>query len=126
MTEFIAKDLHPISVVDDTGFLNLMKVTEPRCVVPRRATVTKLLNQRYTETKTCVQSFLSQSYVSLTTDMWTSRAGNGYISLTTLSVLPTFEGMNKNLMTRHLLGEHDHTHIAEALQSAAEEWGIDL
>ena len=62
----------------------------------------------------------------LTTDMWTSHAGNEYISLTTLSVLPTFEMMNKNLMTRHIPGEHDHTHIAEALQSAAEEWGIVL
>ena len=58
--------------------------------------------------------------------MWTSRAGNGYISLTSHSVLPTFEMMNKNLMTRHLPGEHDHTHIAEVLQSAAEEWGLDL
>ena len=29
-------------------------------------------------------------------------------------------------MTRHLPGEHDHSHFAEAPQSAAEEWGIDL
>ena len=37
LTEFIAKDLRPISVVDDTGFLNLMKVAEPRYVIPCRA-----------------------------------------------------------------------------------------
>jgi len=34
--------------------------------------------------------------------------------------------MNNNLITKHLPGEHDHTHIAEALQSAVDEWGIDL
>ena len=104
-----------------------MKVAEPRYLIPCRATVTELINQRYTETKTSVQSVLCQQhYVSLTTDMWTSRAGNGYISLTTHSVYLPLKWWNKNLMTRHLPGEHDHTHIAEALQSAAEEWGIDL
>ena len=64
--------------------------------------------------------FCVNNIMCLTTDMWTSRAGNGYISLTTHSVLPTFE------MTNLIPGEHDHTHIAEALQSATEEWGIDL
>jgi len=58
--------------------------------------------------------------------MWTSSAGNEYLSFTSRSALPAFEMRSKNLTTRHLPGEQDHTHIAEALQSATEEWGIDL
>jgi len=34
IAEFIARDLRPISVVDGTGFLNLMQIAEPRYVVP--------------------------------------------------------------------------------------------
>ena len=32
--EFIVRDLRPISVIDEIGFLNLMNVAEPRYTVP--------------------------------------------------------------------------------------------
>ena len=73
-----------------------------------------------------MNAVVKQSDVSLTTDMWTSRTGDGYISLTCHCILPDFEIFQKNLLTRHLLGTHDHGHITAALQSGAEEWGIDL
>ena len=99
-----------------------MKMAEPRSAVACRTTVTKLINQLHKNQ--CSKCFVSITVCVYNPHMCTSHAGNGY-SLTTHSVLPTFEMMNKNLMTRHLPAEHDHTHIAKTLQSATVEWGID-
>jgi len=52
-----------------------------------------------------------QSYLSLTTDMWTSCSGHGYISLTTHYITADFEMKHSNLTTCHLPGTHDHTNI---------------
>ena len=67
-----------------------------------------------------------QQHVTLMSDMWTSHAGNGYISLTCHCVTSEFEMYHKNLLTQHLPGVHDHEHISEALQAGTREWGIDL
>ena len=68
----------------------------------------------------------AQSHVSLTTDMWTSRAGDGYMSLTCHFVSSEFEMHHCNLFTHHLPRVHDHVNIAEALRVSTTEWRIDL
>jgi len=83
VAEFIARDLRPISFVDGTGFLNLMQIAEPWYIVPCHATITARIQSMYAGCKEKLLAVLAaQSHVSLTTDMWTSRAGDGYISLT--------------------------------------------
>ena len=127
VAEFIARDLRPITIVDGTGFLNLMQIAEPRYVVPCRATITARIQSMYAGCKEKLVTILAvQSHISLTTDMWTSRAGDGYISLTCHCVSSEFEMHHRNLFTRHLPGVHDHVNIAEALRASTMEWGIDL
>ena len=58
--------------------------------------------------------------------MWTSRPGDGYISLTTHYMTAEFDLMHHNLTTYPLPGTHDHTNIAYALRKLADEWVIDL
>ena len=115
--DFIRRDIRPISVVDGTGFLNLMNVAEPRYVVPCRATITK---------GEVAMIVTSMPNISLTTDMWTSRAGDGYISLTCHGISSEFELYHRNLLTRHLPYIHYHSSISEALRSGTNEWGIKL
>ena len=67
-----------------------------------------------------------QEWMSLTTDMWTSRAGDGYISLTAHFICHNFEMMHRNLEIRHLPGVHDHSHLAIALRASTSEWCINL
>ena len=64
--------------------------------------------------------------MSLTTDMWTFKAGDGYISLTAHFVCRNFEMLHRNLETRHLRWDHDHSHLACALRASTSEWCIDL
>jgi len=64
--------------------------------------------------------------MDVTTDKWTSRAGDGYISLTAHFICHNFEMMHRNLETRHLPGVHDHSHLAIALRASTSEWCINL
>ena len=80
MVEFIIHDLHPVRVVDCMGFLHLMKVAEPRYVVPCRRTVTNYIDKQYVTARNSVEQELKDvQYPVLTTDVWTSRANDGYI-----------------------------------------------
>ena len=46
--EMIARDVRPISIINDVGFLNLLKEAEPHYVVPCQTTITRSLNDLYT------------------------------------------------------------------------------
>ena len=76
--EMIARDIRPISIVDDVGFLSLMKETESRYLVPCRSTISQHLDDLYIEQKRNVRGMLgSVEFLCLTTDMWTSRHNDG-------------------------------------------------
>ena len=69
--------------MDGVGFLNLVHLAEPRYTVPCRKTFMGIIDSRYADLKRSVCGVISQQkYLTLTSDMWTSRAGDGYISLT--------------------------------------------
>ena len=127
VADFISKDMRPVSVVDGQGFLNLMHVAEPRYTVPCRKTVMDLIDQKYHVLKERIGNQVAQQCVlSLTTDMWTSRAGDGYISLTAHYITDDSELSHQNLSMCHFPGTHDHSNIAEILQKLANTWHIDL
>ena len=83
VVDFVIRDLRPVSVVDNVGFLHLMEVAEPRYSVPCRRTINSYIDKWYFNVKACVQQELKQvEFMGMTTDMWISRAKDGYISLT--------------------------------------------
>ena len=123
----IARDICPISIVDDPGFLNLLKVAEPRYAVPCRSTVLRNLSDLYTEEKRRIRGIVaSADYLCCTTDMWSSRTGDGYISLICHFITPEFKMCCHNLQTDHFPGVHDFNTICQALTMAAVEWCINL
>ena len=127
VVEFVVRDLRPVSVVDGYGFLNLMETAEPRYTVPCRRTIMNLIDRKYSDLKRSVRGSLSgQQCVTLTTDMWTSRAGEGYFSLTAHYITEEFEMCSSHLQCHHLPGVHDHTHISDAISDALADWCIQL
>ena len=87
----------------------------------------ELIGQKYTDLKREIRGYIAQQeWMSLTTDLCTSKAGDGYISLTAHFVCRNFEMMHRNLETHHLPGVHDHSHLASALRGSTSEWCINL
>ena len=125
--EMIARDIRPISIVNDIGFLNLLREAEPRYSVPCRTTITRNLNDLYTSEKRRIRGVVaSAEFVSCTTDMWSSRNGDGYISLTCHFITSDFKMCFHNLQTHHFPGTHDHATISQALTTAANDWCINF
>ena len=125
--DFITKDMRPVSVVDGIGFLKLMQIAEPRFTVPCRKTIMKMIDEKYRTLKHSIHGEIAQQRnISLTTDMWTSRRGDGYISLTCHFLTSQFDMVHRNLTTCFLPGVHDHQHIAAALRDLCTEWCIDI
>ena len=113
IVDFISIDLRPVSVVDGHGFLKLMHVAEPQFSVPCRKTVMDVIERKYTELKRNVRGSISgEHYITLTTDMWTSRAGDGYFSLTAHYINADFKINHSSLVCQNMPGSHDHTHLS--------------
>ena len=79
----MVKDLGPFSVVQNSGFQNLLHVLEPRYTIPSRQHFSdKTLPELYEKKKTELKSNLAEAVaVALTTDGWTSRATESYVTI---------------------------------------------
>ena len=85
------------------------------------------MDRKYCELKQSVRGLLSgQRSVTVTTDIWTSRAGDGYFSLTAHYITDHFVMHSSQLHCHHMPGVHDHMHISEGITSALMEWCINL
>ena len=125
--QFVVRDIRPVSVVDNVGFLILMYEAEPHYVVPCRSTISRRIDDLYMSEKRHVRGDIaSAEFLCCTTDMWTSCSNDGYISLTYHFITEDFKMSYRNLNTKHFPGTHDHTHICEAISSVAQDWCINI
>ena len=81
---FIARDMQPYDTVNDTGFWHMIRVFEPRYILPDRKTVaTHCVPKMYEQEKGSVKQQLTSiglsGYFALTTDLWSSRSKHSYM-----------------------------------------------
>ncbi|XP_021345367.1 zinc finger BED domain-containing protein 1-like [Mizuhopecten yessoensis] len=124
--KFIVKDLRPFSIVSNEGFLELMKVLDPRYDVPSRIHFsTVIIPDFYEEVRSNVLKSMSKSEtVALTTDGWTSRATESYVTVTSSFITKDWKLQNFVLQTRALPESHTGINIANVLTTAINEWNI--
>ena len=125
ITEFVAKDLRPIGVVEGEGFQRLIQMLEPAYTVPSRKTISKELKVMQEEVKENVTSELGQAtYVALTTDFWSSFANDSYLGVTCHFISPQWELRSYVLQTREVTERHTGENMAQELQNVVDEWDI--
>lgn len=86
VVRLISKDYQPISIVEDSGFRNLVKKLNPNYTLPSRKTVSeKLLPAFYKAHVEELKNVLKDvEHLSLTSDYWKARNEKTFISLLTL------------------------------------------
>ncbi|XP_060082377.1 E3 SUMO-protein ligase ZBED1-like [Ylistrum balloti] len=129
IAKFIAIDLRPYSIVENAGFKAMIKTLEPKYNIPSRPYFSKtLIPQLYEETKSSVLDELkTASHVAITTDGWTSRAVDSYITITAHYLCEHFENWelcNRVLQTRVIHESHTAVNVGAVLSSAITEWGL--
>jgi len=88
----ICKDLQPYTVVEDAGFRAVMQAAEPRYVMPSRKTFRDDIVPNIHKTALAMVKRDASSAISLavTTDAWTSRSNQSFISYTAHFLTPDF------------------------------------
>ncbi|XP_044317154.1 E3 SUMO-protein ligase ZBED1-like [Drosophila rhopaloa] len=124
----IAVDVQPFSCVEDEGFSALLKKMDPRYKLPSRTYLRDVcLPREYEKCKETLRGILnSVDHLALTTDLWTSRANEGYITITCHFISNNFKLESAILSTQHLLTPTNHTaaNIAETIKSVLDDWAI--
>lgn len=128
----VALDLQPYSFVEDRGFKELMAEAVPNYRLPSRTTLSRTLVPRlFDDTRKKVKDELSSAFeggtsaVTFTSDMWTSRANESYVSFTCHLLTPSFRMKRFTLNTRHMeLVSHSAENIAQMLVEMCAEWEI--
>ncbi|XP_037509357.1 zinc finger BED domain-containing protein 4-like [Rhipicephalus sanguineus] len=129
----IARDLQPYEFVENKGFQDLIRDLQPQYKIPHRTTFSRtVIPELYRRTvdslKTQIASDIAKGLESLafTTDMWTSRANQGYISLTCHYMTQDFAVKAFTLACCHLQESHTAVNIQACLTEIVKEWSLDL
>ena len=107
--EMVALDCQLLLIVEDTGFLRLMKEMEPRYVVPSRKYITDvILPQIMNGTASEVKKELSSAqWYSFTRDIWSTEVSNDcLLSFTVHWLTDLFEKKEAVLHAQPLPGSH--------------------
>ena len=131
LVEWLCKNLRPFSIVEDKKFREFCTLLQ-RChgefeMLGRTAIAEEVKNHA----ETCRIDFKSDvkeqcNYYCFTTDAWTSRAKDSYISLTLHFVTKELEMKSCMLEIDHLPGSHSGQALAERIRSLILDWKLNL
>ena len=126
LVEMVALDMQPVFIVEDLGFLKLLRTLDPWYQPPSRKTLShSIIPQKYEGIKRKLLGELEKlKYCALTTDIWTSRQTMGYITITCHYIDSSWSLHSVILTTTNMQKDHTAEIIADVLKAATDEWGI--
>ena len=125
LLEIVATDMQPSSIVNDKGFNKFINMLDSRYQLPSRRSLMRKLPEKYEEVKVTVKNQLNTaSHVCLTTDIWTSRTTQGYMTVTCHFINELWQMQSIILETFNLCVSHTAENIAAELKRIADEWMI--
>ncbi|KAI2644978.1 zinc finger BED domain-containing 1-like protein [Labeo rohita] len=127
ITFHIAKDMLPLNTVAKEGFKKMIRTLDRRYVIPSRTYFSQVaIKELYEKCKSKIEAELSHvEYYATTTDLWSSRTTEPYMSLTVHFITEDFELKSRCLQTAFFPESHTAENIAEALREAVSAWGLD-
>lgn len=118
-------DMHPLSMVEGTGFKAMIQDFNPKYSIPSRTYFTNMMEQKYTGIADKLKSVLMETdSVALTTDIWTSVATEAFLGVTCHYLGENWEIKSFSLTTMPLEDRHTATNIAKWLEEAATKFQI--
>jgi hypothetical protein len=122
---FIIKDMRPYRIVDSPEFRDLFHTLDPGYNVPgRKQFADVIIPQKYAQVKALVKDLQNAEKVALTTDSWTSRSTESYLTVTSTHIDKSWKLINYVLQTRPMYEGHNGENIATVIHEALKEWEI--
>ncbi|XP_076301646.1 zinc finger BED domain-containing protein 4-like [Lasioglossum baleicum] len=126
----IIRDCQPFCIVNDSGFKNLIKLLEPRYNLPSRITFSDtIIPTIYENEKKRIATILEKDIettesFAFTTDGWTSRSNENYLSVTVHYMNSNFVIQNLTLKISNVTESHTGEHIHSFLKNTLREWNL--
>ncbi len=126
IAEFVALDMRPISVVDGSGFRNLLHTLDSRYkMVSRNHLLERYLVPMHNLCKEAVKLDIAQSPShSFTTDAWSSKSMESYITTTAHYIDSAFELKSNVLDTHRVSGSHTADMLGKEMLETQIKWGL--
>lgn len=123
LVNMIITDLQP---VEDKGFVNFMRVLDFKYTAPSRRTLMRNhLPQLYaSKQELLLHELESIDHCCLTTDMWTSRATQGYLTVTCHYINEEMELKSAVLSTHHVEESHTSENLLSIMKNITDKWNI--
>ncbi|XP_053713114.1 zinc finger BED domain-containing protein 6-like isoform X2 [Synchiropus splendidus] len=121
----IVKDMRPLSMVEDEGFQEMIKVFNPNYSLPSKDSFKEMMESEYEGRKMALKSILQGAAgVALTTDVWTSVPAEAYLGVMCHFVGEDWSMQSYSLSTTLLEDGHTAEIIAEWLESVVASFDI--
>ena len=123
----VALDSQPFSVVEDNGFVSLLKEMKPRYTIPRQKYVTETILPRIVRgvTDELKKELQFVEWYSFTTDIWSTEVSNDcLLSLTVYWLTKKFEKREAVLHAQPLPGRHTGEVLSREYHSMLTKWNI--
>lgn len=128
---FIARDLQPYSVVEAKSFVDMINYAMPEYVIPSRnkfsrTIIPDLYATKMNELKVLMREIFGQGVqcYTLTTDAWSSKAGDSYVSVTVHMLDCNFVQHAFALACKPMPEGHTADNILRFLQAVSKEWDL--
>ncbi|XP_063075476.1 E3 SUMO-protein ligase ZBED1-like [Engraulis encrasicolus] len=127
VTNYISKDMVSVNTVTKDSFKSLLRTMDKRYVLPSRTYFNQVaIPHLYGECKAKVTSELeNMEFYASTTDLWSSRTTEPYMSLTVHFVNENFELCSRCLQTTYFPTDHTGENIAAGLKECLANWGLN-
>lgn len=126
ITEFIAKDMMPISIVTKPGFTTLVSTMDKRYRIPSATHFSQVaIPELY---KNCRQRVAKElktvEFFATTTDLWSSRTSEPYQSLTVHYIDEDLNLKARCLQAAYFPDDHTGENIASGLREGLASWDL--
>ncbi|KAK0140110.1 Zinc finger BED domain-containing protein 1 [Merluccius polli] len=126
ITFYLAKDMCPINTVNNEGFKSMVKTLDKKYVIPSRNYFSKVaLPALYEKRRGEIEREITAvEYFATTTDLWSSRTMEPYLSLTIHYIDDDFTMKSRCLQTSFFPQDHTGEAIAQGLREALASWSL--
>ncbi|XP_055040058.2 E3 SUMO-protein ligase ZBED1 [Misgurnus anguillicaudatus] len=126
ITNHIAKDMVPLITVEKDGFKQMIKTLDPRYEMPSRKYFSQVaIPNLYQKHRAKLETDLATvHHFAATTDMWSSRTMEPYLSLTVHFISEEWVLQSHCLQTSYFPNDHTGEFLAAGLKEAFDSWGL--
>ncbi|XDV25933.1 hypothetical protein PO909_029757 [Leuciscus waleckii] len=127
ITNHIAKDMVPLNTVEKEGFKQMIKTLDPRYEMPSRKYFSQVaIPNLYQKHRAKIETDLATVlHFAATTDMWSSRTMEPYLSLTVHFISDEWVLLSHCLQTSYFPDDHTGELLAAGLKEAFDSWGSE-